>query len=432
MANTGSNILPLQVFSQSQRNSFDSLSSSTNPINIATQDCMVWIRDGPPIDRNASSRDCDNVSRFVIHKGSKSLPEQLKVCLASRDVQKTRWINHIGWSAPLADELGKRYLEDHNCVHHFGGESLGGPMRCRSGQYFIWIQTTAIAAPSHEQSWSNMGRCNLSMIVCLPTANMAGTVITGFVGSPTVAQACSHAITAQILQRHATDQDAIKCVWILAYSILRGLSSQLGLAFQALDPLIQAQTHLPHVDQLPTILSLVNDLARIDRYTSSLYEINGFLNATRSFQHDQACIGRGNIKPANSESAIFARSVLEAKLAEQQIQHARQLCQTFIKQYESLAQMMLSYSTSQISLSLSRGRHVAEQLTALGVVLAGISGFTAPLALVTSYYGMNVVELQSGSNATLFGFWKVALPVLAISVSAVSLLLLRLTNRPKQ
>ena len=107
-----------------------------------------------------------------------------------------------------------------------------------------------------------------------------------------------------------------------------------------------------------------------------------------------------------------------------------------MRQYETLIQLVgprelfpfrrhaysnqvISYSTTQITDRLDQGRKLAEQLGKIGIFIAGIAGVVAPLSLLTSFYGMNVQELTSQANGTLFGFWQVGIPLFLLTTISV-------------
>lgn len=90
---------------------------------------------------------------------------------------------------------------------------------------------------------------------------------------------------------------------------------------------------------------------------------------------------------------------------------------------------VISYSTTQITERLDSGRTIAEKFATIGIVLAGISGLTAPLTILTSYFGMNVQELVSGATYTLFDFWQIALPTLLASFIGLGFVVIRLLSK---
>lgn len=75
---------------------------------------------------------------------------------------------------------------------------------------------------------------------------------------------------------------------------------------------------------------------------------------------------------------------------------------------------VISYSTTEITQRLDRGRKIGEQFAKIGIIIATISAVITPLGLVTSYYGMNVKEFTNDSGLPLFEVWKVGAPVLLV------------------
>ena len=92
------------------------------------------------------------------------------------------------------------------------------------------------------------------MVVCLPTAdnagklyikrwltllksNSLGTLITNFVGPLRLAQEISSIYMSRLLGSHALGPQALGCVWILAFAMLRTTAEQLDFAFDIFDPI---------------------------------------------------------------------------------------------------------------------------------------------------------------------------------------------------
>lgn len=358
------------------------------------------------------------------------LPSALLERLATRDHHKTRWINVTGYSSTLVDDLAQRYLDEHGCLDAagIGQHTLGGPIKRRDGSHFIWVQSSVwYIGQECRKTWSSVQQCGFRMVICLPTRQKAGTLITNFTGRQEIVDKVSTALTTQLLDQHSMGGEAMGCVWILASSIMRAITAQLDLAFYNFDPLDRI-CGIPEIAKLPSMLQQANELARIDRYTSSLNEILEFFRTVRDFQNSQAVVQQDSSTPAQCHSRISERSNMESKFAQHKVRHAQQLCRTYIKQYESHVQMMLSYSMTQIADRLEGGRKLGERITGVGVVLAAVSGVTAPLAVVTGYYGMNVSELTSGGNASLFDFWAVALPVIVFSLVAMGVMFTRVVS----
>ncbi|KAF2436224.1 hypothetical protein EJ08DRAFT_231807 [Tothia fuscella] len=121
-------------------------------------------------------------------------------------------------------------------------------------------------------------------------------------------------------------------------------------------------------------------------------------------------------------ASIRARARHEKKRTQSKLCHQRRLCETFMQPFDNLIQMMISYSTAQITERLDRGRQVAEQLGKIGIVVAVITGFVAPLSLITGYYGMNVKEFTPEADLSLFDVWQIGTPIILVSVVGVTVL----------
>ncbi|KAK5095049.1 hypothetical protein LTR70_007179 [Exophiala xenobiotica] len=425
-----SEVFSLRSLPQDRRSSFTSIRESIEYAAPVEKGCSVAIFD------EAGEEESDHeisTTSFTLPCGRlRELPVELRSRLSRRNDQQTRWINYTGWSSSLVDSLSERFLDNHGCLdsHHGSNHSTGGPIKCRDGSHFVWIQNSVWFAPQMSQTWSSVQQCGFRMVIKLPTPRTAGTVITTFTGNQKVVEQVSRALTVKLLDDHSMGKEAMSCVWVLAGSIMRCIITQLARSFHTFDPLDRVRT-IPEMDQLPFMLHQANELARIDRYTSGLSEVLGFFDAVRDFQQSQKPSGSCSNGPQKCYSRISERSNLESNLAKQKITHVQQLCRTYIKQYESHTQMMLSYSTARIAERLESGSKVGEKIAAIGIVLAAISGVTSPLAIVTGYFGMNVNSLVEGGKSTPFDFWSIALPVIAFSLVVIGTMALRLCSGAK-
>ncbi len=68
-----------------------------------------------------------------------------------------------------------------------------------------------------------------------------GTLITNFVGPLRLAQEISSIYVSRLLDSHALGPQALGCVWILAFAILRTTAEQLDFAFDIFDPIDSSQ-----------------------------------------------------------------------------------------------------------------------------------------------------------------------------------------------
>ena len=262
----------------------------------AGRECTVAIRDHVPDNTGSRATPSSNTSYSKHHlhgayrpgpvrnpiARSAPLPEELmhrlrvwSLVLCSvmqltkyetRDVKTTRWINVVGWSASLMTELSKLHLGGHECLTQVGDSSqqvLGGPLRVEDEKEFIWLQTyVGFFGQQAPTSWSALQQTELRMVICLPTSTSAGasvnligttrstdtsvgTLITNFVGRASLADQLSNICASQILENHPLGQQALLCVWILAFAILRTVAEQLDFALLFLDPIAEDVCILP-------------------------------------------------------------------------------------------------------------------------------------------------------------------------------------------
>jgi hypothetical protein len=371
-SNSGSSRAPLPAASIREPETSRLLNRSRSPTcssrsslevsAIRATDCKVSIFDEPR--RTATSQleddlmELNYVRNFDIPHESRSasIPEELTACLDHRDRQKTRWIMVTGWSPDLMTELSRRMLDGHKCLdlQSLEQNTFGGPIKCDDNSYFVWVQTVVWSIAQTDRELS-VTRCSLRMVVCLPTPTTAGTVITHLSGANLEAIDTVSKALAGFLDLHSMGTDALQCVWVLAFSILRAVAEQLDLAFHVFDPLSEAEAFIPHIDQVPRMLQQANDLARIERYTS---EIVTFFDVVRSFQQSQTSEPRFEQPPRGEGSlmqscyaVISPRSNLESELVKQRIGHSRELCQTCIKQCDNLLQMVCTAVERRIDMT---------------------------------------------------------------------------------
>lgn len=191
---------------------------------------------------------------------------------------------------------------------------------------------------------------------------LLGTLITNFVGPLNLAEEISTICTTSVLQNHPLGRQALSCVWILAFALLRTTAEQLDFAFEIFDPansspsvrvitslslwtLLMSLTlkvqfpGVPQISGLPAILEKANRLSRIDRYLSSLEEFSSFFISVHGLFH-------APVKPMPQTSSAFlservaALRKLESKKAKNKILHEQRLCKTYMKQFDTLVQMV--------------------------------------------------------------------------------------------
>jgi hypothetical protein len=339
----------------------DSARSSFDLDYFLHHQCDVSIRDEASVDAGISGDDNTDaaLNRYTIFGSPNlSLPLDLRSQLENRVSSKTRWINVVGWSEALMDDLARRYLNDHGCLdlHNLSKQMLGGPIKRKDSGEFIWIQTTIWFLGGRNPNWSSVQQSGFRMVVCMPTRSNAGTLITNFVGKAALAEEISRICTENVLANHAMGSQALGCVWILAFSILRSIAEQVDFAFQTFDPTTVGPAAIPGMDDLPFLLEKANHLARLDRYISGLEEFSSFFVSVRSFQHNRdPGLCRANQDPDSTQTYrsrnIRERASLESSLAQQKIVRAQRLCSTFLRQYESLVQMVSLQDTAYCSRS---------------------------------------------------------------------------------
>ena len=197
--------------------------------------------------------------------------------------------------------------------------------------------------------------------------------------------------------------------------------------------------NVPRLDDLPFILEKSNRLARIDRYLAGLEEFQSFFLSVQEFLcPPRPDPGTSGDSPAFCSETTKKSACFEASRAREKIQQEQRLCQTYMRQYDALVQLVslishlpqrrilniasqvISYSATQITERLDGGREVAERFGKIGVFLAALAGIVAPMSLLTGFYGMNVKELTEGATGTLFGFWEIGIPVLLLTAVSVA------------
>jgi hypothetical protein len=329
----------------------DSAKSSFDIDYLRNHKCDISIRDEASIDVSVSNDDETNASvpvtkYTILGSPNSSLPVGLKSQLESRISSKTRWINVVGWSEALMDDLAERYLDGRGCLdlHDISKQMLGGPIKRKDSGEFIWIQTTIWFLGGRNPNWSSVQQCSFRMVVCLPTNSEAGTLITNFVGKAVLAEEISRICTENVLANHAMGNQALGCVWILAFSILRSIAEQMDFAFQTFDPTAVGHSLIPRMDDLPFMLEKASHLARIDRYISGLDEFSAFFVCVRSFQQNRdPSLSRttdSDFSHTYRSRNTWERASLESSLAQQKMVRAQRLCSTYMRQYESLVQMV--------------------------------------------------------------------------------------------
>lgn len=128
--------------------------------------CDVSIRNEGSVDGGISGDDNTDaiLNRYtILGSPNTSLLLGLKWQLENRVCSKTRWINVVGWSEALMDDLARRYLNDHGCLdlHNLSKQMLGGPIKRNDSGEFIWIQTTIWFLGGRNPAWSSVQQSGL-------------------------------------------------------------------------------------------------------------------------------------------------------------------------------------------------------------------------------------------------------------------------------
>ena len=211
--------------------------------------------------------------------------------------------------------------------------------------------------PAHSnRCWYAITRRRLHMLkLCI-----VGTLITNFVGPLRLAQEISSIYVSRLLDSHALGPQTLGCVWILAFAMLRATAEQLDFAFDVFDPIYSSQQvsgftpcpiigifvnglqlcNIPKLDDLPFILDKSNDLARIDRYLAGLEEFQSFFLSVQQMLASEPILDTGDNCPAFRSARTRKSARFEASRAREKIQQEQRLCQTYIRQYNALVQLV--------------------------------------------------------------------------------------------
>ncbi|KAL8828408.1 MAG: hypothetical protein Q9191_002606 [Dirinaria sp. TL-2023a] len=189
-----------------------------------TQDCTVHVHDDLPFRKAAEPADQDagdgTPARTTI-----SSPNKLRECLDARDAMRTRWIaSHLG---------------NHNCLglENLSKQMLGGPTTAPKSSKFIWLQAQLWFVGKRSPIWASLRQLRLRMVICLPTTECAGTLITNFLGPFRLADEISNVFTERLIEDHPMGRQSLGCAWVLAFTFLRTMAEQLDFAFELFDPI---------------------------------------------------------------------------------------------------------------------------------------------------------------------------------------------------
>ena len=122
------------------------------------------------------------------------------------------------------------------------------------------------------------------------------------------------------------------------------IAEQMDFAFQTFDPTAVGHAHILRMDDLPFMLEKASHLARIDWYISGLDGFQAFFVCVRSFQQNRdPSLSRAtdsDFSHTYRGRNTWERASLESSLAQQKIVRVQRLCSTYMRQYESLVQMV--------------------------------------------------------------------------------------------
>ncbi|KAK3176619.1 hypothetical protein OEA41_007942 [Lepraria neglecta] len=343
----------------------------------------------------------------------------------SQRLNTSSWYGGLGEFEDLKEhlkEIAKIHLGGHKCLdlESRSRQALGGPTdagddgKCRH----------------HMASDTDLvrGKTNTYMVLLAADKISNGyllahsTIITNFVGPHRLAQEVGSIYVERVLEGHSLGHQTLGCVWLLAFAILRTTAEQLDFAFDIFDPTDAPPSmhNIPQLNDLPEILEKSNRLARIDRYLSGLEEFQSFFSSVRQLLSVEAAPETGDNQLGFRSTDVTKSADFEAARAQEKIQQEQRLCQTYMRQYDTLVQLVISYSATQITERLDAGRKLGEQFAKIGMFLAALAGIVAPMSLLTGFYGMNVKEFVPGTSTTLFEFWQIGIPVLLLTTSCIA------------
>ena len=98
--------------------------------------------------------------------------------------------------------------------------------------------------------------------------------------------------------------------------------------------------NIPQLNDLPEILEKSNRLARIDRYLSGLEEFQSFFSSVRQLFSAEAAPETGDNQIGFRSTDVTKSADFEAARAQEKIQQEQRLCQTYMRQYDTLVQLV--------------------------------------------------------------------------------------------
>ncbi|KFY86165.1 hypothetical protein V498_07584 [Pseudogymnoascus sp. VKM F-4517 (FW-2822)] len=305
--------------------------------------------------------------------------------------------NIKGWSKPIIDAISSEYLGNHDClgVSNIEQQSLGGPTRGDDGSpEFIWIQWCVWFPDQDSSAWSDVRLVNFCMVLCLPTADEAGTLITNFVGPRDLVDHISTVCTEQVTNIHPLGIKSLQ-IW--------GIYPNSNQASTAI--LIGGREEKAAPEESVEIGG--HEGAGEDKATANFFASIQTMVFEEIYAEDEVVEKR--------KQRLKNRSRLEATRAQGKIKQQQKLCRTFTQQYESSVQLIIWMSTRDIINRLDSTRGVTDQFMRIGTVIGALACIIAPLSLLVGIFGMNLEEITGdAANIALYDFFKIGLPVVIL------------------
>lgn len=98
--------------------------------------------------------------------------------------------------------------------------------------------------------------------------------------------------------------------------------------------------NVPKLDDLPFILEKSNRLARIDRYLAGLEEFQSFFLSVQQLLAPEPDLNTGKEYPTFRSAGTKKSAQFEASRAREKIQQEQRLCQTYMRKYDALVQLV--------------------------------------------------------------------------------------------
>ena len=98
--------------------------------------------------------------------------------------------------------------------------------------------------------------------------------------------------------------------------------------------------NVPKLDDLPFILEKSNRLARIDRYLAGLEEFQSFFLSVQQLLAPEPGLNTRKDDPTFRSAETKKSAQFEASRAREKIQQEQRLCQTYMRQYDALVQLV--------------------------------------------------------------------------------------------